>query len=87
MMAPKKPDGLEKSVGETMHLFLMRQLDCIIEEEDEYSTIAEHCFSKGMETLYQRGINLEYTKYYEQLFEIANHARQYRAENNDENSG
>lgn len=87
MLAPKKPNGLVEAVGETMHTFLVRQLDCIVEEEDEYSTVAEHCFSKAMEALYSRGLKLEYTQYYERMFEIAHHARGYKAEKYDKDSG
>ena len=78
MIAPQKPEGLVAAVGTPMHQFLSQQLEMILEgETTECRDVAGTLFARGMERLYKRGVEIQYTKYYEQLYEVANHGRTF----------
>lgn len=66
----RAPRGLRETVGETMHVFLMSQLEQIA-ACDEDSEVADCCFAKVMECLYKREVDLKYLKYYEALYDGA----------------
>lgn len=77
MIAPRMPRNQIKAVSDTMHTFIMSQLEQIC-EDDEEAPLAENCFSRVMEVLYERGIEMKHLQYYEHLYELAQHEQEQR---------
>lgn len=78
MLAPKQPKGLEDAVGKPMHGFLTRQLEIMLEDDSaEARDVANTFFARGMERLYKRGVDSQYTSYYEEMLEVVYHGRKF----------